>query len=144
MCIRTLKFWTNIVFKPEITKYFDGVNILDYILTLNLIQVKSTFAFKFLTEMWGQTLIMGISGFNTCKIMNSNRKYGRDGFTWYDRAESRMYNTNVHHGYVTRAFPVLSGVELSVRRRSLFFNCHPPTSLPLAFSVHCALTLTMQ
>ena len=30
MCTRTLKFWTNIVFKPEITKYFDGVKILDY------------------------------------------------------------------------------------------------------------------
>jgi hypothetical protein len=31
MCIRTLKFWANIVFNPEITKYFDGVKILDYI-----------------------------------------------------------------------------------------------------------------
>jgi hypothetical protein len=33
---------------------------------------------------------------------------------------------------------------LNVRRRSLFFNCQPPTLLPLAFSVHCAVTLTMQ
>jgi len=84
MSIHTLKFWTNIVFKPEIAKYFDGVKILDYILTLNLIQVKSTYAFKFLTEIQGQTLIMGISGFNTCTVMNRNRKYGRGGFTWYD------------------------------------------------------------
>jgi len=27
---------------------------------------------------------MGIAGFNTCTIMNSNSKYGRGGFTWYD------------------------------------------------------------
>lgn len=51
MCLRTLKFWTNICFKPEITKYFDGVKILDGILTLNIIQVKSTYAFKVLTEI---------------------------------------------------------------------------------------------
>jgi len=31
MCLRTLKFWTNIVLKPEITIYFDGVKILDYV-----------------------------------------------------------------------------------------------------------------
>jgi len=30
-------------------------------------------------------LNMGITYFtNTCTIMNSNRKYGRGGFTWYD------------------------------------------------------------
>lgn len=28
-------------------------------------------------------------------------------------------------------------------RRSLFFNCHPPT-FQLVFSIHCAVTLTMQ
>jgi hypothetical protein len=52
MRIRTLIFWTNVVFKPELTKYVGGVKILRrFVLTLNLMQVKSTYAFKFFTEI---------------------------------------------------------------------------------------------
>jgi hypothetical protein len=69
-------------------------------------------------------------GFNTCTSMNSNRKYGRGGFTWYDSLSSvQMYNTDARHGLCDTRISCLGCLVLNSTYRdgpSSSIVIHPP------------------